>query len=96
MIKVFDIADSSGKPATQQIANLAEWSYFYVQVFGAGTLRLAATDRELTTPIAPGPLNGLQITMADGIVPMRWKGPLWGIGSAPNTVADFQFPGSQP
>ena len=95
MIKTFDIADGVGKPATQQIAQFADWTYLYVQVFGAGTLRLACTERELMTPVAPGTLNGLQINAADGIVPLRWKGALWGIGSAPNTLADFQFPGAQ-
>lgn len=96
MVKVFDIADGTGKPAAQQIANFADWTYFYVQVFGPATLRLAATSAELITPIAPGPLNGLQVVAVDGIVPFRWKGPLWGIGSAPGTIADFQFPGGQP
>jgi len=95
MIRTFDIVDGSGKPATQQLANLTEWTYLYVQVFGAGTLRLAATERELITPIA-GPLNGLQIVALDGIVPLRWKGALWGIGSGPGVTADFQFPGRQP
>lgn len=96
MIRTFDIADGAGKPATQQIAQFREWTYFYVQVFGPATLRLAATERELITPVPPSPLNGLQIVAADGIVPFRWKGALWGIGSGPGTIADFQFPGAQP
>lgn len=94
MIKIFDIADGAGKPATQQIAKLADWTYLYVQVIGPNTLRLAATERELITPVV-APLNGLQIAAVDGIVPLRWKGALWGIGSGPNTTADFQFPGAQ-
>lgn len=94
MIKIFDLADGSGKPAVRQIANFTGWTYFYVQVFGAGTLRLACTEYELTTPTG-APLNGLQIVAADGIVPFRWKGPLWGISSAPGVTADFQFPGGQ-
>jgi hypothetical protein len=94
MIWRFDDIDGAGKPAAKQINNLADWTYFYVQVQGGNTLRLAATSRELMNP-PPGaaPFNGLQITAVDGIVPLRWKGELWGIGSAPGTIADFQFPG---
>ncbi len=95
MIKVFDLVDSAGKPAAKQLGYFASCTYVYVQVFGPNTLRLACTEQELNNPIV-APLNGLQIVMADRIVHFRWKGALWGIGSAVGTTADFQFPGGQP
>jgi len=97
MINVFDATDGAGKPATKEIARFKQWTYVYVQVFGPATLRLACTERELITPPpAAAPLNGLQVVALDGIVEFRWKGALWGIGSAVGTTADFQFPGEQP
>lgn len=98
MVKVFDTVDGAGKPATKQIANFTDWTYFYIQVFGPGTVRLACTERELISPepAGAGPLHGLQVTAAMGILPFRWKGALWGIGSVAGVVADMQFPGGQP
>jgi len=97
MLRSLDLIDGTGKPATQQIARFSGWTYLYIQVQGPGTVRLAATERELMSPAAGAgsPLNGLQVTALDGIVAFRWKGALWGIGSGVGTLADFQFPGEQ-
>jgi hypothetical protein len=94
MVRVLSDFDSAGKPAVLQLANFDDWTYIYLQVYGPGTVRLATDDQQLISPApnAGAPLNGMQLTSTDGLFPLRWIGPLWAIGSAPNTLIDIQVP----
>lgn len=92
MIFNFRDVDSTGAASPSKIATYSSATMIYVQVKGPGTLRLAKTVQELTSP-APGAgtLNGLEISNVDGIVPLRCKGDLFGIGSAPMVADIFEM-----
>lgn len=93
MIFNFSDKDANGNTSPTQIAIYATPTMVYFQVKGAGTLRLAKTQAELINP-APNsgqPLNGLEINGPMGLVAMRCKGALYGIGSAPMTVDIFEM-----
>jgi hypothetical protein len=89
---VFNDVDSQGKPAVQIIGNFANWTVIYFQVIGPNTLRISAKQANLAQP-RDGQVQGLQIVGPD-IQKIEWIGPLYGVGSGPNTVVNVEVPGA--
>jgi hypothetical protein len=81
----------NGQPGAHLHANVDQTSFLTVQVRGPNSVRLGRTRQELITPLpGSGSEQGIVVTSA---LPFQqpWFGPLWLIGSAPNTVADVQI-----
>jgi len=88
MIQNFQNSDSTGKLSIAKISTFTAWTVFYVQVRGPQTLYLATDSQTIQAG------GGIAVTSQDGVQKLSWIGDLYAIGSGPNTVADFEFPGN--
>lgn len=87
------LQDQSGQGPEKVHDDTREY-FFHVQVFGNGTVFIDTTKQNLLNQVV-GQNGGLQFTAAMGIVQsIRWKGPLWAMGSTKTTLVCFVFPGS--
>ena len=94
MISNFSDLNSQGQKQARPIDIFPEWTVIHVQVFGANTLYLACSREELEKPLdQSGQQNGIPIVAGMGNQQLNWKGPLWGLGSAPGTIANIALPG---
>ncbi len=94
MIETFTDKNSQGQATAKHIDTLPDWGIVHVQVFGANTLYIGSSREELERPGGQsGQPNGIPVIGALGNVQLNWKGPLWAIGSAPQTFANIALPG---
>ncbi|MGA3168089.1 MAG: hypothetical protein ABSA41_12540 [Terriglobia bacterium] len=86
----FSDLDGVGKPNVQPLGNFPNWTVVYIQVFGPNTLRIGPSAVRLANG------EGLQLTASDPVKPgWDWIGPLYGVASAPGTVVEIDWPGSE-
>jgi hypothetical protein len=88
---------AGGRPV--RITSFACYTYIIVQIIGAQTLRLGASDAELQQTSDQGIQDGLQFNQANTTPPygMWWKGDLWALsnGAAFNCVIETPGAGNQ-
>lgn len=79
----------SNKTPAELVAQFDTWVRVHVQVRDASTIYLARTRNELEVAGPGGQQGGLAINAAAGIVSLPWIGPLYVIGSNPNSLVEF-------
>ena len=84
--QVFDTNPQGGR-WTYKLGRFDEWAVIILQVIGPATIFIAKNDQDLVTDTSFG-RQGIQITQAQGIVQMFWKGDLWVSASVPTS---FEF-----
>lgn len=95
MLIQLEATTSNGTPAVRQLGNYKTWTYVYIQVFGANTVRIGRKLNDLSFPGPQGYPQGLQIAQGDGIWYGWWVGDLFAVASGPGTLAEFQEFGFQ-
>lgn len=90
MIQVLNSVDpQTGTQTVTKIAEWCNWVKLYIQVKGATSIRIAATQNELLAD-SGAVQNGLEITPAMDIVELTWRGPLWARGNGALATVDLQ------
>lgn len=70
------------------IASFEAWTRIHLQVRDASTVYLANNKVDLETAGPGGQQAGLALTAALGIVSIPWIGPLYMLGSNPNSLIE--------
>jgi hypothetical protein len=71
------------------IASFEAWTRIHLQVRDASTIYFGNKRNDLET-IGPGGVQGgLSITLADKIISIPWIGPLYMLGSNPNSLIEI-------
>ena len=77
------------------IASFEAWTRIHLQVRDASSIYIGNKRNDLETQGPGGQQGGLQLTQALGIVSLPWIGPLYMIGSNPNSLIEIAiFPTS--
>lgn len=71
------------------VASFDAWTRIHLQVRDASTIYLANNRPDLETAGPGGQQGGLAITQASGIVSLPWIGPLYLLGSNPNSLVEI-------
>ena len=74
-----------------ELARFDKWTRIHIQVRDANTIYLGRTRNDLEQPTSGGQQAGLAITQAMGIQSLAWIGSLFLIGSAPQTLVDYEI-----
>lgn len=72
----------------QLMAQFDTWTRIHLQVRDASTVYLANNRPDLETQGPGGQQGGISITSAAGIVSLPWIGPLYMLGSNPNSLIE--------
>jgi len=76
-------------------ASFEAWTRIHLQVRDASSVYIANKRSDLELPGPGGQQGGLQLTQAQGIVSLPWIGPLYLLGSNPNSLIEIAvFPTS--
>ena len=71
------------------IAQFDTWTRIHLQVRDASTVYVANNKNDLETAGPGGQQGGLSIAAAAGIVSLPWIGPLYMLGSNPNSLIEI-------
>ena len=99
MLMLVADVDSTGNPAVRLIGTYQNWVMLVIQPQGPNTVRLSSDRQSLVSPGPGGLAQGVQVNaaMSGGITQIWWRGPLYAIGSAPQTIFELQeLPSSPP
>jgi len=71
------------------LAQFDAWTRVHLQVRDASTVYIARDRNTLEVAGPGGQQGGLSITSAVGIVSLPWIGPLYALGSNPNSLIEI-------
>lgn len=71
------------------VGQFESWTRIHLQVRDASTIYFGTKRNDLEVAGPGGQQGGLSITQADKIVTLPWIGPLYMIGSNPNSLIEI-------
>lgn len=78
------------RPA-ELIASFETWTRIHLQVRDNNSIYISRTRSDIETPGPGGLQQGLLLTSVAGIVSIPWIGTLYAIGSAQNSLLNFEI-----
>lgn len=81
--------NAQSKTPAQLIASFEAWTRIHLQVRDASTVFIANKRNDLEVAGPGGQQGGLSLVAAAGIVSLPWIGPLYVLGSNPNSLIEI-------